>query len=54
MKLRFFAAAAILFALGGVVDGQQPGAQAVRSPEVSADRRVTFRISRAESRRRAS
>ena len=45
MKLRFCAAAAILFALGGVVDGQQPGAQAVRSPEVSADRRVTFRIS---------
>ena len=44
MKLRLFAATAVVFALGGGVAGQQPGPQAVRSPEVSADRRVTFRI----------
>ena len=44
MKLHLFAAAAVVFAVGAAVEGQQPGPQAVRSPEVAADRRVTFRI----------
>ena len=44
MKLHLFAAAAIVFVVGAAVEGQQPGPQAVRSPEVATDRRVTFRI----------
>ncbi len=45
MKFRFLSAIAVVFVvLGAAASGQQPGPQAVRSPEVSADRRVTFRI----------
>jgi enterochelin esterase-like enzyme len=41
MKLR---ALLLLLPLTVVVQGQQPSQPAVRSPEVSADRRVTFRV----------
>jgi enterochelin esterase-like enzyme len=46
MKLRLFAAIALTTVLAAAARGQQPGAPAaaVRSPEVAADRRVTFRI----------
>ena len=44
MKFRFLSAVAVVFVLGATASGQQPRPQAVRSPEVAADRRVTFRI----------
>jgi enterochelin esterase family protein len=44
MKIHLLAALAVVFAVGAVVEGQQPGPPPVRSPEVAADRRVTFRI----------
>jgi enterochelin esterase family protein len=44
MNLRPFTAAAFVVAFGASLYAQQPRPQAVRSPEVSTDRRVTFRI----------
>ena len=44
MKYHLLAAVGVVYAMGAAVAGQQPGPQAIRSPEVAADRRVTFRI----------
>jgi hypothetical protein len=41
MKLR---ALLLLLPLTAALQAQQPATPAVRSPEVSADRRVTFRV----------
>ena len=53
MRLRFLAVVTVTLALGTATAGQQPGPQPVRSPEVSADRRVTFRLAAPKARRGA-